>query len=373
MTKIMLLKDRNNFNTKWVCNFASQLTIRGYEVVLVADSYSHAGEPVAIDERVKKLNLSAKTSNPFYNLWLCLRNFLPLAHIRYKKLFAEENPDIIICYFNHDLINATLRQTHNIPIIMMMHNPPNEIFANVRRGFRQFVTDKAFARANVVQVLMNSFKKEVTDIYPNKTVEVIPNQVIIPKDCCDLSVAKNTIIHVAQIAEQFKRQHLLIEAFAKIADDFPTWKVLFFGKVKKGKHEKYFKRLQKRVKELNLQDRLIFKGYSNNITQEYLNSDIVTMPSFSEGFGYGLADGLAIGLPGVGFASAPAINELIINGKTGYLVKDVDDYAAKLAKLMSDKTLRMQMGKQARQDMERYSPQSVIDKWVNVIEQTLKK
>ena len=83
-----------------------------------------------------------------------------------------------------------------------------------------------------------------------------------------------------------------------------------------------------------------------------------------------MADGLAIGLPGVGFADAPAINELIINNKSGYLVKDVDDYADKLAKLMSDKALRIKMGEFARQDMKRYAPQKIIDKWVNLIERT---
>ena len=371
MTKVMLIKDRNTFNTKWVCNFASQLSNRGYEVVLVSDSYAHSGTPVPIDEKVKKINLSAKTPNLLKNLWLIIRSFLPLEFVRYAQLFKQENPDVIICYFNRDLINATFRQSHNIPIIMMMHNPPNEMFANVSKGWRKYFTDKAFARAGVVQVLMNGFVKEVTDVYPDKKVEVIPNQVMEPKVFRNLEQESRVIIHVAQIARRAKRQHLLVEAFAKIAKDFPDWKVHFFGKVKKGKHQKYFNFLQAEIKRLGLEDRLIFKGYSNNITEEYLHSDIVTLPSFSEGFGYGLADGLAIGLPGIGFADAPAVNELIINNKSGYLVKDVDDYADKLAKLMSDKALRIKMGEFARQDIkQRYAPQKIIDKWVNLIERT---
>ncbi len=373
MTKIMLMKDRNTFNTKWVCNFASQLVQRGYDVVLVADSYNHAGKPVSIDKRVKKINLSAQTSNIFLNTWYRLREILPTSFLRYRRLIKDEKPDIIICYFTTDLIHAAILQSHKIPIIMMMHNPPNEIFANVRKGIKKYFTDKAFNRANMVQVLMKSFQKEVTDVYPDKRTEVIPNQVLIPQQTHPSNQENQTIIHVAQIAERFKRQHLLVEAFAKIANDFPEWKVHFFGKVKKGRHEKYFNRLQERIKELHLEDRLIFKGYSENITKEYMQSDIVTLPSFSEGFGYGLADGLAIGLPGVGFADAPAVNELIIDGKTGYLVKDVDDYADKLAKLMSNKNLRVKMGKAAHEDMKRYAPEKVIDKWVDLIERMLRK
>lgn len=368
MPKIMLIKDRNTFNTKWVCNFASQLVERGYEVILVSDSYSKSGTPVPINPNVKKINLSAKTNNFLKNIWIIIRSILPITFFRYKKLFKQEQPNVIICYFNKDLINATLFQFHNIPIIMMMHNPPNEIFANVRKGFSKFFTDRAFNRANVIQVLMNSFAKEVSNIYLNKNVVVIPNQVPMPIEKADLTIEHKTIIHVAQIAKDFKRQHLLIEAFSKIAKDFPDWKVHFFGKVKKGKHTKYFNELQNRIKELGLEKQLLFKGFSNNITHEYLKSDIVTLPSFSEGFGYGLADGLAIGLPGIGFANAPAINELIINNTTGFLVKDIEDYANKLAQLMTNKNLRIQMGNNARKDMNRYNPQSVIDKWVNLIE-----
>ncbi len=369
----MLIKDRNTFNTKWVCDFASQLIERGFKVVLVSDSYNKSGDkqPVNINPLVKKINLSQKSANRFYNLYLQLRSFFPFANLRYKSLFKKENPDIIICYFNHDLINSTFLQNHQIPIIMMMHNPPNEIFANTRCGYKKFITDMAFKRANVVQVLMHSFKQEITNIYPDKKVAVIANQVLPPAIQQDLSITHNKIIHVAQIARDFKRQHLLIEAFSLIASDFPDWQVNFFGRVKKGKHAKYYQELLAKVKDLGLENQIFFKGYSNDITSEYLNSDIVTMPSYSEGFGYGLADGLALGLVGVGFRDAPAINELIIDNQTGYLVTDIKDYADKLSTLMKDKDLRIKLGKNAQLDMQRYAPKIIIDSWIELINSTI--
>ena len=86
MTKIMLIKDRNTFNTKWVCNFASQLIENGYEVTLVSDSYSKFGQAVPIDDRVKKINLSQKSHCLLINLWIKFRALLPVEFLRYKKL-----------------------------------------------------------------------------------------------------------------------------------------------------------------------------------------------------------------------------------------------------------------------------------------------
>ncbi len=111
-------------------------------------------------------------------------------------------------------------------------------------------------------------------------------------------------------------------------------------------------------------------GYSKQITQELLNSEIATLPSRAEGFGYGLADGLALGLPGVGFAGAAGINDILIDGKSGFLVKNVDDYANKLDILMSNDKIRQEMGAFGRKDMQkRYNPKEIINKWVKLIEE----
>lgn len=373
MTKIMLVRDRNTFNTKWVCNFASQLVERGYQVDLVADSYAKSGNLIVENPKFHAINLSSPSKNLFKNIWLKIREHIPfIAYFRYKKLLNESKPDVIICYFLKDLIHVSLFHKHNIPIIMMMHNPPNEVFVKVNNFLKKYIVSSAFKKVSVVQVLMKDFVSEIKDVFPNKDVVVIANQVIQQEKSVDLNVEHKKIIHVAQITAK-KRQQVVVEAFAKIADQFPDWRVEFFGKVKRGRHTRFYKKLLKRVKELGLEDRLLFRGYTNDITSEYLTSDINTLPSYAEGFGYGLADGLALGIPGIGFEYAASINELIKNNETGFLAKDVDDYAEKLALLMKDKQLRIKMGAKAKEDMKRYAPKIIIDQWVNLVERVLRK
>ena len=363
--KVLLVKDRNVLGTKWVLNFANQLVKRGYEVHLVSDSLTKAGnrEDSALSKSVHYTNLSHSL----------LSKLIP-APLKFKKFISKTKPDVIICYFPKDLYNVAVLGRPKAPIIMMMHNPPNEVFDKWQKSpIKKALYKSLMNKIAVLQVLMHNFAALADKYYDFKKIVVIPNQVIqIPlKDRRDLSKETHKITHIAQIAEQYKRQHLTLEAFAKVAKDFPKWTLNFYGKVKKGKHEKYYRRLLLRVKELGLQNRVKFNGYCNHIDKVYQQADINCTPSFSEGFGYGMADGLAYGVPGLGFASALGVNELIINEKTGFLVKDVDDYADKMRALMKDKALRIKMGKAAAKDMQRYAPKVVIDAWDKLIKETV--
>lgn len=368
---ILLVRDRSAFSTKWVCDFASNLVKSGQKVTLLCDTTKQKKD-IIINPKVVKTNLSAKTNNILLNLWksFCLHFTLP--NFRFSRAIKKIKPDIIICYFLQDLFRVAFLQKHNVPIILMMHNPPNEVFEKqFKHWWKRLIFKHLIKKVSVIQVLMPEFIEMVKKEFPDKKVALIPNQVEIPEESKDYSHETSTIIHVAQIA-QAKHQRDLIEAFIPLAKDFPEWKIKFFGKVKNSKkHIKYMQQLQKLVKNNNLEQQVIFSGFSYNITAEYLNSEIVAFPSYTEGFGYGLADGLALGLPGIGYDFALAVNHILVNEKSGYLVADKAEMTEKIRILMSDRELRKKMGKFARHDMERYSPNIIISQWLELIENIL--
>ena len=368
---ILLTRDRSAFSTKWVCNFATNLTRAGHNVTLLCDSYE-TKKDAPIDPQVTKINLSGHTPNPFRNLWHMLRRHVTLPTFRFKKALRQIKPDIIICYFLQDLFNVTFWQKHHVPIILMMHNPPDEVFAkHLKHWWQKKLFHHLIKRVAAVQVLMPEFVDMVKAEFPSVPVTVIPNQVPIPDQQKDYTQNGKTIIHVAQIAAA-KRQRDLIEAFIPLAKDFPDWQIKFFGRVKNSRrHKKYMQSLQKLIEENNVQNQIVFAGFSHSITDEYLHSEIVALPSYTEGFGYGLADGLALGLCGIGYDFALAINRILVNEKSGYLVKDVNDMSAKLRILMQNHDLRQQMGEFARRDMQRYAPETIIAAWLKLIRQVL--
>lgn len=77
---------------------------------------------------------------------------------------------------------------------------------------------------------------------------------------------------------------------------------------------------------------------------------------------------MAAGLPCVGLKSCSGINELILDGETGFLTSSsVEDYSTALQKLMESIELRGKMGKAGRLRMEEFREDRIIDRWEDLL------
>lgn len=370
--KVMVVKDRNVLNTKFLAQFVNSLHRIGFDVTVVCDSYKKQGSGVTLDDGVQFINLNAKTNNPFFNLYRFLRGKLFRPTTRFKKVIADEKPDVIICYFMVDLVNVLYKQDHDIPVIMMMHGYPPVMLGNLmkKKPYMRAVYRDVMDRAAAFHVLMKSYEKTISGFCTPKRVVTIPNEVVqIPEnERADLSVEKKKIIYVARVEKTGKRHHLLVEAFGRLFKEFPDWQLEFWGM---RKYPAYERELMELAAKYGAQDNVFIKGYHPKIQEVYRQADIHAFPSAHEGFSLALADGMACGLPSLGFADAPSVNELIVDGHNGFLAKDPDDFIQKLRRLMSEKELRIAFGRNAAQDMAEYAPEKVIELWRRLIVETV--
>ena len=374
--KIMMVRDRNVLNTNWLVYLANLFAQKGYEVVIACDTYSKLGKTgigFDLNNKVKVVNLNGKTKNPLINAYRFLRGKLFVPYFRFNKLIKAEKPDILLCYFPVDLYNVTRFQNHNIPIVQMVHNFPPMLFNKIlKKNFlMRAICKKSFKKVHTFQVLMNSSKDKIDPYFEPKNIVRIANPVRQHKETelVDLSIEHKKIIYVARVEKQVKQPHLLIEAFAKIAKDFPDWKVEIWGIAK---YKDYNKELADMIEANNLGNQVSLAGYTTDVEALYHTADIQAFTSNCEGFGLAAADAMAIGLPHVGFSYANSINELIIDGYNGFLADDVDDFAQKLKTLMLDKNLRIKFGKNASESMKEYAPEVIIDQWDNLFNDIIK-
>ena len=218
---------------------------------------------------------------------------------------------------------------------------------------------------------MNSFEKRIKEITGAKNVVRIANPVKQYKETelVDLYNEKKKIIYVGRVEKSIKQPHLLVEAFAKIAKEFPDWKVEIWGLAK---FEDYNNEINDFIKKHGMEGQVYLAGYSKDMEALYRTADIQAFPSCSEGFSLAIADAMAIGLPHVAFDYAFSVNEIVIDNHNGFLAKDVDDFADKLKKLMINKDLRIEFGKNANKDMREYAPDVLLDKWDNLFNKITK-
>ena len=148
----------------------------------------------------------------------------------------------------------------------------------------------------------------------------------------------------------------LIKAMPEVLQQFPKSKLLLVGT------GNYQKRLEKLVRNLKVQDSVIFAGRVEHelLPDYYRLGDIFAAPCRSrygglevEGLGIVYLEASACGVPVIAGKSGGA-PDAVLDGKTGLLVngRDHREVGAAVIKLLSDQPLRQKMGADGRVWME---------------------
>ena len=112
-------------------------------------------------------------------------------------------------------------------------------------------------------------------------------------------------------------------------------------------------------------DRCHLNGPVEDVVKVYQDSSIFILSSRFEGFGLVLVEAMACGLPVVSFDCPAGPDEIITDGVDGLIVPfgDVHALAEKLMSLMSDEDQRKRLGQQARQTVQRYDMEVLVNQW----------
>ena len=179
---------------------------------------------------------------------------------------------------------------------------------------------------------------------------------------------ENTIISVGRLVEQ-KNQKMLIEAFSKIAKEYPNYTLKIFGA---GPLES---NLKKQIEELNLLDRIILCGICDDIKTELEKAKIFVLSSDYEGMPNALIEAMAVGLPVISTdCPCGGPKELIENEKNGLLIEvgDVEDLTKKMKYLIENQEETAKMGKNAEKIQEKLHSINILKQWKSYIEEMKK-
>ena len=367
---------------KVTCNFANQMKKRGHQVALVYSDVQTGDFYYPIDFEIPLYDIRHyKGQSISYPWYLKLKREFYRTFDKQKARTVNDDfaaaflldnlqdvldtvkPDVIVSFQPAASKMLLCDLKTKIPVVSMSHGPTSDYFTIYPKDELP-----ALEKSAVCQVLLPSFERPLKEHLKNVKTVVIGNAIPQYKEQADLTAKKDhhKIIFVGRLAKGHKRPHLLIEAFAGLAKDFPNWTVELWGAVD-GKA--YHKELQMMIRKHSLGNQVFLKGTTDNVPVVLKDGDIFAITSAYEGFSLSLGEAMSMGLPAVGYRSCSSVNELIQDGENGYLCEEgSEDFAWKLSKLMKNQDLRIAMGKQARVSMESYAPEKIWGLWEILLE-----
>ena len=366
-----------------ICDFSNEFTKRGHTVTIITFDSSTELPYYSLNDGIKIINLRDSKYTKLTKKEKIIREIYRIggrAAVRhwkflwkrkhgiqlFSKVVKEIYPDVIVS-FESMTTEEIYKENIGIPVITSFQNDPRICCGNLPKSEM-----KAIKKSAAIHVLMPSFVDIAKNILDYSNIICIPN--IVPQSAVVAALKKYKgnfrIINVARLNKKQKRQEILIQAFAFLAEKYPEWNVEFWGE----DTSEYKKELEAMVKQYHLENRVFFRGVTKNIKKVYEDADVFAFPSKFEGFGLALGEAMSAGLPAVGFKSCSAVNELIKDGETGFLAEDgVEAYAAALEGLMKNPEKRIAMGKAAHESMKAYRAEQVWDQWEGLLQTVVSK
>lgn len=256
----------------------------------------------------------------------------------------------------------------NIPLILSEHFAPSISETNfadpkVRRS--------AFSCADFIHLLVPSYL-ETIDIEDQDRAVVIPNPIVPPAKTADAvgdDAVRKRFVNVARIHFAQKAQDVLLEAFSLIAHQIPDWDLVLVGNAHNDEEERRFREL---VSGYGMDARVEWKGPREHgqLYEILADSQVFVLPSWFEGSPISLAEGLAHGLPAIGFEGCEGTNQLIRGGSNGLLAPGLGDANAlgrAMLQLARYPRLRKEYAEGALAIREERAKHRLLAQWVELV------
>ncbi|MCG8184084.1 N-acetyl-alpha-D-glucosaminyl L-malate synthase BshA [Tenacibaculum piscium] len=219
-------------------------------------------------------------------------------------------------------------------------------------------------QSDEVTTVSNSLKEDTLRLFNiKKDIKVIYNFIDGEKynqahqgECKRIALAtpqEKIVTHVSNF-RPVKRTQDVIKIFNKIQKEIPS-KLLMVGD---GPERLKAENL---AKKLNIEDKVLFLGNSNEVAKILCYSDVFLLPSETESFGLAALEAMAAGTPVIS-TNCGGLPEVNIHGKTGYLsdLADVKDMAENAIKILKNDAVLAAFKENAKEHIKVFSLEKIL-------------
>ena len=207
-----------------------------------------------------------------------------------------------------------------------------------------------FEKSDIVICLSEAWAHQIRKIVPTAEIRVMHNAVKIPLKYNNSAHKRSNQIDLLFLGLIGERKGIfdLLKVVRRLKENHHPIKLVIGGNGE-------IDRLKKEIESLDIGQTVSFLGWVE-VEQKvrlFQSSDIYILPSYGEGMPMSILEAMSYGLPVVS-TTVGGIPNLVRNGEDGFLVQpgDIDQLTEKVETLIIDRELRMQMGANARQQIE---------------------
>ena len=335
------------------CLLADKLQKSGHAVIMMTDLF----HPFAyhVDESVRKVKLfnTEKEAHSRGYLYYMIRNT--------RAMLKREQPDVIIGVLPIMNLVAILAAKGLKTKVIASHHTSFDRRENIHI---MVIKNQVYKWADAVTVLTQADYDYLGKRLPKKVV--MPNPLAYPCVNTPVGNRRKNIVAVGRLdVWQIKGFDLLIEAWSRIAKDYPDWQLEIAG----GGKECSFEEIKRIAKDNGVLHRVNFLGFRKDIDAVMRESSIFALTSRIEGFGMVLIEAMSQGCACVSFDDGGRQREIIQDDKEGIVIDGHNPEALSdaLKKLIEDDRLRYDIAENGIKRADSYNIDIIAKKWENLI------
>lgn len=284
---------------------------------------------------------------------------------KYKNVVLNNEIDVIVSFLPMpSYLSAIVGKITKKKLIISVRNDPKIEYSS---KINYFLMKKLYKYADKL-IFQTQEAKEYFDEEIQRKGIIIPNPLnSIYVDSCYSGERRKEIVCVGRLEEQ-KNHRLLIRAFSHISKKFPDYKLGIYGE---GSLQD---ELEEIIEQLNLNNKVILHGVSNNIKQDIEDAMLFILTSDYEGMPNALMEAMALGLPVISTDCPCGGPRFLINNKENGILIPVGDEQALIKEiefLLNNRDEAIKMGKKASKISNILAPTIISKKWEEAISELL--
>ena len=278
-----------------------------------------------------------------------------------RKKIKNIRPDVIISFLPVvNMITLVADLGLNSKVIVSERNAPyqnpRKKVVRVMRDFLYHLSDGFVFQTMDARDYFGKYAIERGTVIANPLTGTLPEPY--------KGIRKKKFVTAVRLDPQ-KNLEMLIDAFSRFEKLYPDYTLEIYGE---GSQRSY---LENKCKEMNVENKVVLKGFSKNLHENILDASAFIMSSNYEGMSNSLLEALALGVPVISTDHPIGGARMFIkNGNNGILTKvgDTDEMFNALLFAANNPEKMQAMADEAIRIRQQISVEKIVSQWMSYIE-----